>query len=172
MKKIIPVSIFLILIFFIISCERKEYSEEGIKEIVEEINVKLEKAVEEKFNWGSSVAYSLFRVYFSEDGKLMFINESYTYRKPSESFNRYYFKDGNMLHLISKKLEYTQDKETGRGMKEMIRIEFYSDPDENILLYDKTVNNERAALSDEETEEIFRHVNELKEIVNKREKSK
>ena len=54
----------------------------------------------------------------------------------------------------------------------MIRIEFYSDPDENILLYDKTVNNERAALSDEETEEIFRHVNELKELVKKRGKSK
>ena len=171
MKKTISVSIFLILIFFINSCERKEYSEEGIKEIVEEINVKLEKAVEEKFNWGSPEAYSIFRAYFSGD-ELIFINEQFTYRKPSESFNRYYFKDGNMLHLISKKLEYTQDKETGRGKKEMIRIEFYSDPDENILLYDKTVNNERAALSDEETEEIFRHVNELKEIVNKRGKSK
>jgi len=161
MKKSIHLSIFIILIFIINSCERKEYSEEGIKEIVEE-----------KFNWGSPEAYSLFRAYFTETGELMFINESYSYRNPSESFNRYYFKDGNMLHLITKKLEYSRDKESGRGKKVMIKIEFYSDPDENILLYDKMVNNKRATLSDEEAEEIFRHVDELKEIVNKREKSK
>ena len=172
MKKIIPVSIFLIFVFFIISCERKEYTEEGIKEIVEGINVKLEKAVREEFNWGSPKAYSLFRAYFSEDGELIFINESYTYRKPAESFNRYYFKDGNLLHIINKKLEYTRNKESGKGKKVMTNIEFYSDPDENILFYDKIVNTKRATLGDEEAEEIFRHVDELKEIVNKREKSK
>ncbi len=171
MKKTIPVSIFLILIFFINSCDRKEYSEEGIKEIVEKINVKLEKAVGEEFNWGSPEAYSIFRAYFSGD-ELIFINEAFTYRKPAESFNRYYFKDGNMLHLISKKLEYTNDKESGKKGKEMTDLVFYSDPDENILLYDKLVNNKGTALSDEEAEEIFRHVDELKEIVNKRKKSK
>jgi hypothetical protein len=54
----------------------------------------------------------------------------------------------------------------------MITTEIYADPDENILLYDKFVNNKRVTLSDEEVEEIFRHVDELKEIVNKREKNK
>jgi hypothetical protein len=171
MKRIIPIFFFLILVFFFNSCERKEYTEEGIKEIVEEINVKLEKAVGEEFNWGSPEAYSLFRAYFSGD-ELIFINESYTYRKPAESFNRYYFKDGNMLHLIIKKLEYTRDEESGKGKKVMTTIEFYSDPDENILFYDKIVNTKRTTLGDEEAEEIFRHVDELKEIVNKREKSK
>ena len=171
MKKIIPVSIFLIFVFFIFSCERKEYSEEGIKEIVEEINVKLEKAVGEEFNWGSPNAYSIFRAYFHAD-ELIFINESYTYRKPAESANLYYFKDGNMLHLLSKKLDYTGNEESGKGKKEIIKIEFYADPDENILLYDKFVNNKRVTLSDEEVEEIFRHVDELKEIVNNRGKSK
>ena len=171
MKKTIPLIIFLIIAIFIISCERKEYSEEGIKEIVEEINVKLEKAVGEELNWGSPKAYSIFRVYFYGD-ELIFINESYTYRKPAESINRYYFKDGNMLHLISKKLDYTENNESGKGKKAMITIEFYADPDENILLYDKFVNNKRVTLSHEEAEEIFRHVDELKEIVNKREKSK
>ncbi|RKY98707.1 MAG: hypothetical protein DRQ13_03245 [Ignavibacteriae bacterium] len=169
MKRIIPIFFFLILVFFFNSCERKEYTEEGIKEIVEEINVKLEKAVGEEFNWGSPEAYSLFRAYFSEDGKLMFINESYTYRKPAESFNRYYIKDGNLLHIISRKMEYISDKKSGKGKKMMINIEFYSDPDENILLYDKIVNKERVTLNDDEAEEIFRHVDELKEIVNKRE---
>ncbi len=171
MKKIITVSIFLIFIFFIISCGGKEYTEEGIKEIVEEIKVKLEKAVGEEFIWGSPKAYSNFRAYFSGD-ELIFINESYTYRKPAESFNRYYFKDGNMLHLINKKLEYIRNNESGKGKKVMTTIEFYSDPDENILYYDKIVNTKRTTLGDKEVEEIFRHVDELKEIVNKREKSK
>ena len=171
MKKTITASIFLIFVFFIISCGGKEYTEEGIREIVDEINVKLEKGVGEEFNWGSPEAYSLFRAYFSGD-ELIFINESYTYRKPAESFNRYYFKDGNMLHLIIKKLEYTRNEESGKGKKLMTTIEFYSDPDENILFYDKIVNTKRATLGDEEAEEIFRHIDELKEIVNKRKKSK
>jgi len=171
MKKTISVSIFLILVFFIIFCGGKEYTEEGIREIVEEINVKLEKAVGEEFNWGSPEAYSLFRAYFSGN-ELIFINESFTYRKPAESFNRYYFKDGNMLHLIIKKLEYARNEDSGKGKKVMTTIEFYSDPDENILFYDKIVNTKRATLGDEEAEEIFRHVDELKEIVNKRGKGK
>lgn len=171
MKKIIPVSILLIIVFFIISCERKEYNEEGIKEIVEEINVKLENADGEELNWGSPKAYSIFRAYFYGD-ELIFINESYTYRKPAESANRYYFKDGNMLHFISKKLDYTENNESGKWKKAIIKTEFYADPDENILLYDKFVNNKRVTLSNEEAEEIFRHVDELKEIVNKRKKSK
>lgn len=171
MKKSIPLIIFLVLVIFIISCERKEYSEEGIKEIVKEIDVKLEKAVEEELNWGSPKAYSVFRAFFYGD-ELIFINESYTYRKPAESVNRYYFKDGNMLHLISKKLDYTGDKVSGKWKKALITTEIYADPDENILLYDKFVNNKRVTLSDEEAEEIFRHVDELKEIVNKRGKSK
>ena len=171
MKKTIPLIIFLIIAIFIISCERKEYSEEGIKEIVEEIDVKLENAVGEELNWGSPKAYSIFRAFFYGD-ELIFINESYTYRKPAESINRYYFKDGNMLHLISKKLDYTGNNESSKWKKAMITIEFYADPDENILLYDKFINNKRVTLSDEEAEEIFRHVEELKEIVNKREKSK
>jgi len=171
MKKSIPVSIFLVLVFYILSCAGKEYSEEGIKEIVKEIDVKLETSVGEEFNWGSPKAYSIFRAYFYGD-ELIFINESYTYRTPAESFNRYYFKDGNMLHLISKKLGYEQNKESGRGMKVMTTLEFYSDPDENILLYDRLANNKRAALSDDEAEEIFRHVDELKEVIKKRGKVK
>ena len=172
MKRIISIFFFLILVFFINSCERKEYTEEGIKEIVEKINVKLEKDIGEEFNWGSPEAYSLFRAYFSEDGKLMFINESYTYRKPAESFNRYYIKDGNLLHVLIRKMEYVKANESSKMKKNMTNIEFYSDPDENILLYDKIVNKERVTLNDDEAEEIFRHVDELKEIVNKRDKIK
>ncbi len=123
MKKTISLIICLILVIFIISCERKEYSEKGIKEIVEDINVKLEKAVGEEFNWGSPGAYSIFRAYFSGE-ELIFINESYTYRAPTEASNRYYFKDGNMLHLISKKLDYTGNNESGKGKKAMIKMSF------------------------------------------------
>jgi len=171
MKKNITASGFLIILFFINSCGSREYTEDGIKEIVEEINVNLEQAVGEEFNWGSPEAYSLFRAYFYGD-ELIFINESYTYKIPAEASNRYYFKDGNMLHLKSKKIGYAQNNESGRGKKVKTTLEFYSDPDENILLYHKLANNQRTALSNEEAEEIFRHVDELKEIINKRGKVK
>ena len=171
MKKTISISIFLIAIFFINSCVGREYTEEGIKEIVEEINVKLDNAVEEEFNWGSPEAFSTFRAFYSDD-KLIFINEAYTYRKPAESINRYYLKDGKMLHLISKKLGYEKNKVSGKGMKVITKLELYSDPDENILLYNKLANNKRETLTDEEAEKIFRHVDELKEVIKKRGKAK
>ena len=106
MKKTVTLIIFFIFVFFIFSCEGETFLEEGIKEIVKEINVKLENAVGQEFNWGSPKAYSIFRAYFHAD-ELIFINESYTYRKPAESANLYYFKDGTCSSSYKQKIRLT-----------------------------------------------------------------
>lgn len=171
MKLIIHTIIFLFFVLLLISCGRKEFSEEGIREIVKDINTKLETTEGVQFNWGSPEAYSIFTAYFSGE-EMIFINESYTYRKPAESFNRYYFKNGNLIYSIIKKMEYTTSSNSIKGKKSMSSLEFYSDPDENVLFYEKTVGREKSTLTNDEAEEIFRHVDELKEIVSKREKTK
>ncbi len=169
MDRNINITLFLLLLIFVYSCGRREFSEEGIREIVKEINVKLDDAQGVELNWGSPEAYSIFTAYYS-GRELIFINESYTYRSPAESFNRYYFQDGSLLHALIKKIEYTPSGKNIKGQKMMTSLEFYSDPDENILFYEKIVNRERATLTDDEAEEIFRHADALIDIAVKKSK--
>lgn len=150
-----------LVIILIISCGRKEYTEQGILEIKQEIDSLLHTPEgEEHFNWGSAKAYSNFRAYF-HNSKLIFINEDYQYRAPGESFNRYYFKDGNMLYYIGKELTYMPDKE-------FKNIEMMVDPDGSVIAYEKIVNGQRVGLTGEEADKIVEHARALEEIVSKR----
>jgi hypothetical protein len=157
--KIYPLFIILIILLTLFSCGRKEYTEQGIKEIKKEIDSLLYNPdAEEHFNWGSAKAYSNFRAYF-HNSKLIFINEDYRFRQSGDSFNRYYFKDGNMLYYIGKELSYMPDKK-------YMNLEMMVDPDGNIIAYDKIVNGERLALSGQESKEIIEHARELEKIVS------
>jgi hypothetical protein len=151
----------LFVLLVLSSCGRKEYTEQGINEIKREIDSLLyHPDAEEHFNWGSARAYSNFRAYF-HNSKLIFINEDYRYRKAGDSFNRYYFKDGNMLYFIGKELTYMPKKKSKN-------IEMMVDPDGNVIAYDKIVNGERIGLSNEEAKEIVEHAQELEKIVSKK----
>ena len=148
-----------LIFILLVSCGRKEYTEQGIKEIKKEIDSLLYNPdAEEHFNWGSAKAYSNFRAYF-HNSKLIFINEDYRFRQSGDSFNRYYFKDGNMLYYIGKELSYMPDKK-------YMNLEMMVDPDGNIIAYDKIVNGERLALSSQESKEIIEHAKELEKIVS------
>jgi hypothetical protein len=148
-----------LIFILLVSCGRKEYTEQGIKEIKKEIDSLLYNPdAEEHFNWGSAKAYSNFRAYF-HNSKLIFINEDYRFRQSGDSFNRYYFKDGNMLYYIGKELSYMPDKK-------YMNLEMMVDPDGNIIAYDKIVNGERLALSGQESKEIIEHARELEKIVS------
>ena len=150
-----------LIFILLVSCGRKEYTEKGILEIKKEIDSLLyHPDSEEHFDWGSAKAYSTFRAYFHKS-KLIFINEDYRYRKAGDSFNRYYFKDGNMLYYIGKELTYMPDKQ-------FKNIEMMVDPDGNVLAYDKTVNGKRISLSNEESDLIVNHAKELEQIVSER----
>ena len=160
MKLYYTFTIILLIILFH-SCGRKEYTEKGILEIKKEIDSILYHPEEEKqFDWGSGKAYSYFRAYF-QNSKLIFINEDFHYRKPGESFNRYYFKDGNMLYFIGKEMTYMPDKQ-------FKNIELMVDPDDNVIAYDKVVNGQRTGLSSEESDFIIEHAKELREIVERK----
>jgi hypothetical protein len=154
--------VLIVLILIIISgCGRKEYTEQGILEIKKGIDSLLYKPeAEELFNWGSAKAYSNFRAYYHQS-KLIFINEDYRYRQAGDSFNRYYFKDGNVLYYIGKELTYLQKKQSKN-------IEMMVDPDGNVIAYDNIVNGERIGLSSDEAEEIVNHARKLEQIVASR----
>jgi len=153
--------IILAFILLLISCGRKEYTEKGILEIKKEIDSLLyNPEAEEHFNWGSGNAYSNFRAYFHKS-KLIFINEDYHYRQPGEAFNRFYFKDGNMLYFVGRELTYMPDKQ-------FKNIEMMADPDGNVIGYDKVVNGQRSGLSSEESAEIIEHARALEKIVTER----
>jgi len=147
----------IIFIFFVVvliaSCGRKEFTEAGIDEIVAEYNIILETTTESKnFDWGDSKAYSNFTTYFS-DSKLIFINEDYHERVPAEAFNRYYFKDGNLIYFIGKGLD--------RYSKRRNDLTLYVDPNGNVIRYDKILNGNRAPLEEEESDRILDHAKEL-----------
>ena len=149
------------LILLLISCGRKEYTEKGILEIKKEIDSLLYNPEgEEHFNWGSGEAYSNFRAYF-HNSKLIFINEDYHYRQPGEAFNRYYFKDGNMLYFVGRELTYMPDKQ-------FKNIEMMADPDGNVIAYDKVINGQRSGLSSQESTELIQHARALEKIVTER----
>jgi len=153
--------LFIFAFIFLISCGRKEYTEQGILEIKQEIDSLLHNPEgEEHFNWGSAKAYSNFRAYF-HNSKLIFINEDYQYREPGESFNRYYFKDENLLYYIGKELTYMPDKQ-------FRNIEMMVDPDGQVIAYEKMVNGQRESMSSDEANLIVEHAKILEEIVSKR----
>jgi hypothetical protein len=153
--------IILAFILLLISCGRKEYTEKGILEIKKEIDSLLyNPESEESFNWGSAESYSNFRAYFHE-AKLIFINEDFHFRQPGEEFNRYYFKDGNVLYFVGRSLSYSPDKV-------FTNIEMMIDPDGNVIAYDKIVNGQRLNLDSDESEKIIQHAQELEKIVSER----
>ena len=153
------VIISLASLFLLISCGRKEYTEKGIQEIKKEIDSLLyNHEAEEHFNWGSADAYSNFRAYYN-NSKLIFINEDFRYRQPGEEFNRYYFKDGNLLYFVGRSLAYSPDKE-------FTNIEMMVDPDGKVIAYDKIANGQRLNLSSDESSKIIQHAQELEKIVS------
>ena len=143
------------------SCERKEYTEEGIREIKQQIDSLLYTAKGEKFDWGSEKAYSNFTAYFNNSKELIFINEDYRYRKPADSFNRYYYMDGNVIYFIGREMTYVPDKQQKN-------IDMFINPDGDVIVYDKIVNGKRENLSNKEADDIVNHARELRDIVEKR----
>ncbi len=159
--KLSQLILIVVLLLIISSCGRKEYTEKGILEIKKEIDSLLyNPETEEHFNWGTATAYSNFRAYF-HNSKLIFINEDYRYRQPGEAFNRYYFKDGNMLYFVGRELTYMPDKQYKN-------IEMMVDPDGNMIAYDNVVNGQRSGLSIEESKKIIEHARALEKIVAER----
>jgi hypothetical protein len=159
--KLYQLIVIALSLLIISSCGRKEYTEKGILEIKKEIDSLLyNPEAEEHFNWGATEAYSNFRAYF-QNSKLIFINEDYRYREPGEAFNRYYFKDGNMLYFVGRELTYMPDKQ-------FKNVELMVDPDGNVIAYDFVINGQRTGLDSDDSKKIIEHARALEKIVSER----
>ena len=161
--KSIFVSIIVLYFFLIISCGGKEYTEEGIIEIVQRTNSLLAKLDGQRYDWASSKAYSRIMAYYPEPD-IIFLNEKLTYRKPGDSFNLYYFKNGNLIHFIGKKLMYINVNDS-KMKKELTNLTLYLDPDGDVISYNKILNNKSVSLVDSELDDILSHSVELYGLV-------
>jgi len=161
--KLYQIILFALILILIYSCGRKEYTEKGILEIKKEIDSLLyNPEAEEQFNWGGADAYSNFRAYY-HNSKLIFINEDYRFREPGEAFNRYYFKDGNLLYFVGRELTYMPDKK-------YTNIEMMVDPDGNVIAYENVMNGQRSGLSSDDSKKIIEHAKAIEKIVTDRSK--
>jgi hypothetical protein len=159
--KLYQIILFALFLILISSCGRKEYTEKGILEIKKEIDSLLyNPEAEEQFNWGGADAYSNFRAYY-HNSKLIFINEDYRFREPGEAFNRYYFKDGNLLYFVGRELTYMPDKK-------YTNIEMMVDPDGNVIAYENVMNGQRSGLSSDDSKKIIEHAKAIEKIVSER----
>ena len=159
--KLYQIILFALILILIYSCGRKEYTEKGILEIKKEIDSLLyNPEAEEQFNWGGADAYSNFRAYY-HNSKLIFINEDYRFREPGEAFNRYYFKDGNLLYFVGRELTYMPDKK-------YTNIEMMVDPDGNVIGYENVMNGQRSGLSSDDSKKIIEHAKVIEKIVSER----
>lgn len=147
----------------IISCGGKENTEEGIVDIVEKTDSILATLAGQKYEWASAKAYSTVMAYYPEPD-IIFLNENLTYRQPGNSFNRYYFRNGSLIHFIGKKLSYLFDKES-KMKKELTTLTLYLDLDGDVISYSNILNNNLVGLDDSELEQILSHSKELYSLV-------
>ena len=155
------------LILIIVSCNREEYTEKSISEIVKRTDSLLVNLAGQKYDWASAKAYSTVTAYYPEPD-IIFLNEDLTYRKPAEAFNLYYYKDAHLIHFIGKKLDYfTKDKNNLK--KQLTKLNLNLESDGDVISYHKIVNGELSSLDDSDLEEVLSHAEELYKLVGDKE---
>ncbi len=159
--------IIALLILFIFSCGKEEYTEKGISEIVQRTDSLLTNLAGQKYDWASAKAYSTMLAYYPEPD-IIFLNEKFTYRRPAEAFNLYYYKDGHLIHFIGKKLDYSTKYKKGIK-KQLTKLNLNLDSDGDVISYQKIVNGELLNLDDSELEEVLTHAKELYSLVGDKE---
>ena len=151
------------LILIIVSCNREEYTEKSINEIVQKTDSLLTNLAGQKYDWASAKSYSTVTAYYPEPD-IIFLNEDLTYRKPAEAFNLYYYKDAHLIHFIGKKLDYfTKDKNNLK--KQLTKLNLNLESDGDVISYHKIVNGELSSLDDSDLEEVLSHAEELYKLV-------
>lgn len=162
MKKINSIIIAL-LILFIFSCSKQEYTDKGISEIVRRTDSLLIKLTGQKYDWASAKAYSTILAFYPEPN-LIFLNEKLKYRRAAEAFNFYYYKDGHLIHFVRKMLEYFP-KDIKNIKKQITKLKLNLDSDGDVISYKKIVNGKLLNLDDSELEEVLTHAEELYKLV-------
>ena len=155
------------LILIIVSCNKEEYTEKSINEIVQKTDSLLTNLAGQKYDWASAKAYSTVTAYYPEPD-IIFLNEDLTYRKPAEAFNLYYYKDAHLIHFIGKKMEYIT-KKVKKVKKQLTKLNLNLESDGDVISYHKIVNGELSSLDDSDLEEVLSHAKELYKLVGDKE---
>ena len=155
------------VIFFLISCGKKEYTEKSINEIVQKTDSLLTNLAGQQYDWASAEAYSTIKAYYPEP-EIIFLNEDLTYRKPAEALNLYYYKDGDLIHFIGKKMEYIT-KNVKKAKKKLTKLTLNLESDGDVISYYKVVNGELSSLDDSDVEEVLTHAEEIYKLVGDKE---
>lgn len=167
MKKVLKAITFLVSLFFIWiginSCGNKQYTEEGIMEIVHETDAVLDNFTGQKYEWASPKAYSTIMAYYPKTD-IIFLNEDLKFREPAEAVNFYYYKDGYLIHFVSKKLTYTRNKKN-TVKKGLSKLTLNLDPDGDVISYESIINGRKVNLDSDELEEVLKHSKELYRLV-------
>jgi hypothetical protein len=158
---------FLLFILFTVSCNREEYTDKSINEIVQKTDSLLTNLAGQKYDWASAKAYSTLKAYYPKPD-IIFLNEDLTYRRAAEAFNLYYYKDGNLIHFIGKKMEYIT-KNVKKVKKQLTKLTLNLESDGDVISYHNTVNGELSSLDDSDLEEVLIHAEELYKLVGDKE---
>jgi len=157
---------FIILTFIIlitVSCNREEYTDKSISEIVQKTDSLLTNLAGQKYDWASAKEYSTVTAYYPKPD-IIFLNEDLTYRRAAEAFNLYYYKDGHLIHFIGKKMEYIT-KNVKKVKKKLTKLKLNLESDGDVISYHKIVNGELSSLDDSDVEEVLTHSAELYKLV-------
>jgi hypothetical protein len=158
---------FLLFILFTVSCNREEYTDKSINEIVQKTDSLLTNLAGQKYDWASAKAYSTLKAYYPKPD-IIFLNEDLTYRRAAEAFNLYYYKDGHLIHFIGKKLDYSTKYKKGIK-KQLTKLTLNLESDGDVISYHNTVNGELSILDDSDLEEVLIHAEELYKLVGDKE---
>jgi len=157
--KIFSLIVITVLLSF---CGQKKYSLEDVKAIVQKADANMHGLEETNFEWASKRAYSHIRAYYPLPGYI-FLNEKINFRTGGDSYNHYYFKDGNLVYYKERKLTFKKDQRNN-WRRVLSSLDLYLNQDGNVVGYDNVEDKKVADLKSEQVEETLHHARELYSI--------
>ena len=154
--KVAAAIVFIIILNF---CGQKNYSLDEVKGIIKTVNDNLHGLQETDYEWASKKAYSKIKAFYPLKGYTL-LNERIRFRSGGDSFNLYYFKDGNLLFFKERKLTF---KETNRGKLRRVlsTLDLYLDQYGNVVGFENVTDKKKVDLEGSQVTDIISHAHEI-----------
>lgn len=158
-KKILKIFSLIVITVLLSYCGQKKYSLEEVKAIVQKADANMHGLQETNYEWASKRAYSNIRAYYPLPGYI-FLNEKIKFRTGGDSYNHYYFKNGNLVYYKERKLTFKKDKHN-RWRRVLSSLDLYLNQDGNVVGFDNMEDKKSADLKSEQVKELLHHAGEL-----------
>ena len=164
--KVAAAIVFIIILNF---CGQKNYSLDEVKGIIKTVNDNLHGLKEKDYEWASKKAYSKIKAFYPLKGYTL-LNERIRFRSGGDSFNLYYFKDGNLVFFKERKLTF---KKTYRNKLRRVlsSLDLYLDQYGNVVGLENMADKKKADLEGSQVTDILSHANEIYAISNPKKKN-